>query len=192
MKQKLFTFLLAIVASVGTMNAQLETDELCYVFRDSIITRFIPPHTFKYDTICVFDEVTPCDTLYSGDIVIPATVEYKGHTYQVSRIGCGTFDGCTGLTSITCWAIIPPEVCPNTFEGVDCSQIPLYVPTESVGAYKAAYKWREFNPILPIGTQAIEQINKHSQANIQKQVKDGQLFIHNGNKTFTVHGQEVK
>ena len=40
-------------------------------------------------------------TPYSGDVVIPATFEYGGKTYQVTAIGDDAFDNCTGLTSIS-------------------------------------------------------------------------------------------
>ena len=38
---------------------------------------------------------------YSGNVVIPASVTYKGVTYSVTSIGDSAFDGCSGLTSIT-------------------------------------------------------------------------------------------
>ena len=38
---------------------------------------------------------------YSGDIVIPSTVEYNGVTCSVTSIGDYAFRGCSGLTSVT-------------------------------------------------------------------------------------------
>ena len=43
---------------------------------------------------------------YSGDIVIPASVEREGNTYTVTAIGDGAFSGCTGLASV----VIPDNV----------------------------------------------------------------------------------
>ena len=37
---------------------------------------------------------------YSGDIIIPSTVTYKGVVYDVFSIGEYVFSGCSGLTSI--------------------------------------------------------------------------------------------
>ena len=37
---------------------------------------------------------------YCGDIVIPATLTYNNTAYSVMSIGCGAFDGCTGLISV--------------------------------------------------------------------------------------------
>ncbi len=47
-------------------------------------------------------EVTssPDDNLYSGDIVIPSTVEYNGQELQVTSIGYEAFSGCSSLTSV--------------------------------------------------------------------------------------------
>ena len=38
---------------------------------------------------------------YEGDIVIPATVEYEGKTYSVTKIDVGAFTKCAGLTSVS-------------------------------------------------------------------------------------------
>ena len=39
-------------------------------------------------------EVAPNNEKYSGDIVIPTTVEYEGVIYNVTSIGKGAFNGC--------------------------------------------------------------------------------------------------
>ncbi|MDY5900496.1 MAG: leucine-rich repeat domain-containing protein, partial [Candidatus Limisoma sp.] len=38
---------------------------------------------------------------YSGSVVIPPTVTYRGTTYSVTWIGVKAFSGCSGLTSVT-------------------------------------------------------------------------------------------
>ena len=43
---------------------------------------------------------------YSGDVVIPATVEHDSKTYSVTRIGNSAFSYCTSLTSV----VIPESV----------------------------------------------------------------------------------
>ncbi len=71
---------------------------------------------------------------------------------SVTRIGRRAFCNCSGLTSVTCLATTPPA-CPYyylsemAFAGVDCSNIPLYVPIESVSLYQVARQWKEFNVI---------------------------------------------
>ena len=38
---------------------------------------------------------------YTGDVIIPASVDYNGTTYSVTSIGESAFEDCTGLASIT-------------------------------------------------------------------------------------------
>ena len=38
---------------------------------------------------------------YSGDIVIPESVEYNGSTFSITSIGYNAFASCSGLTSVT-------------------------------------------------------------------------------------------
>lgn len=73
-------------------------------------------------------------------IVIPASVE---------RIGEEAFGGCNGLVSVTCKASVPPALGDDVFQWVDKS-IPLYVPAESIGLYKSAPQWNEFQNIKAI------------------------------------------
>ena len=62
----------------------------------------------------------------------------------VSEIGGFAFAMCSGLTSITCDALTPPQLGASVFLGVDTS-IPLYVPEEAIDAYREAEQWNEFN-----------------------------------------------
>ena len=68
---------------------------------------------------------------------------------SVTSIEYSAFENCTGLTSVTCLAPTPPTCWGGSsfFSGVNCSNIPLYVPMESVSLYQAVYIWKEFNVI---------------------------------------------
>ncbi len=55
----------------------------------------------------------------------------------VTNIGYDAFWGCSGLTSITCLATTPPTLGPNVFDNT--GNCPIYVPCESVEAYKTAW-----------------------------------------------------
>ena len=71
---------------------------------------------------------------------------------SVTSIGEAAFFGCSGLTSITCEASTPPN-CSNgnnpIFLNVNKS-IPVYVPANSVDAYKKANVWKDFTNIQTI------------------------------------------
>ena len=89
MKTKLFTLLLAVAASIGTMFAwdykQVQIGNLYY----------------NIDATNKTAEVTSKNGKdYSGDIVIPASVIYGGQTYSVTSIADNAFAICSGLTSI--------------------------------------------------------------------------------------------
>jgi len=61
---------------------------------------------------------------------------------SVTSIGYQTFAKCSGLTSITCEATTPPTLGSNAFDNTNNCQI--YVPCESVDAYKAANNWSTY------------------------------------------------
>lgn len=66
---------------------------------------------------------------------------------SVTSIGYSAFDNGSSLISITSKNTIPPIVDGNeTFYGVNKS-ISLYVPAESIEAYKSAEYWKEFSNI---------------------------------------------
>ena len=87
MKQKLFTLLLAVAASVGTMFAvKVQIGDLYY----------------NLDATNQTAEVTRQNSgKYSGNIVIPSSVTNNSVTYSVTNIGDMAFSSCTGLTSVT-------------------------------------------------------------------------------------------
>lgn len=68
---------------------------------------------------------------------------------SVINIELGAFQGCTGLSSIVSYPGTPPVLGNNAFLNVP-KTIPLYVPAESVDAYKAAIQWKDFNIISPL------------------------------------------
>jgi hypothetical protein len=57
----------------------------------------------------------------------------------ITSIGTYAFTGCRSLTSITITATTPPTLGGNAF--VSTNDCPIYVPAESVEAYKAATNW---------------------------------------------------
>ena len=95
MKQKLFTLLLAIAASVGTMFAwdyeRVQIGDLYYNLdatnQTAEVTSQISDYPYWSTTITTAN--------------IPSLVTYASVTYSVTSIGERAFEGCKGLTSVT-------------------------------------------------------------------------------------------
>ena len=86
--KKLFTLLLALIASAGMMYASVEINGIAYIFNETDRTA----------------DVTSKSPMYSGDVIIPSSVTYNGINYNVTSIGGflgHAFQNCTGLTSVT-------------------------------------------------------------------------------------------
>ena len=73
---------------------------------------------------------------------------------SVMSIGYYAFSGCDGLTSVTSLICTPISLNENTFSNYN---IPLYVPSENVEAYRAMKPWNEFKEIIPIYLTPIEK-----------------------------------
>ena len=70
---------------------------------------------------------------------------------SVTSIGNYAFSGCWNLTSIVIEATTPPVLGNGAFSSTD--DCPIYVPSESVDAYKAASGWSDYaSRIRPITT----------------------------------------
>ena len=110
---------------------------------------------------------------------------------SVQTIGDNTFALCAKLQKIVVNAPVPPSIQAKTFYNVK-RQIPVYVPDESVDAYKNDAQWSEFDiqgiSNMPI---AIDNISVTIDKTI-KFLRDGKVFILRGNKTYTTMGQEVR
>ena len=68
---------------------------------------------------------------------------------SVTSIDGNAFRDCSNLTSITCEATIPPTCGSCCYDGVH-KFIPVYVPANSIDAYKKANRWKEFTNIQAI------------------------------------------
>ena len=67
----------------------------------------------------------------------------------MTSIGVRAFYDCSGLTSVICMASTPPICKSGCFGGITKS-ISVYVPTNSVEAYKKAGEWKDFTNIQAI------------------------------------------
>ena len=127
-------------------------------------------------------------------------VKYVSIGKNVSSIGSDAFFGCNHLEEIYNYATTPLIINANVFDGnadypaVDKTTCKLYVPVESVDAYKAADVWKDFTNI--IGIKDPQGINTPSlqgrSGEASKFIRDGQLLIEKDGKTYTATGVEIK
>ena len=68
---------------------------------------------------------------------------------SVTSIGYWAFQQCSALAEMTVLATVPPTTGGSPFSGVSLD-IPVYVPAESLEAYKAAEVWSEFTNLQAI------------------------------------------
>ena len=93
MKQKLFTFFLALITSVAALYASnTRVGGIYYDFDNTNNTAIVTYRGSSYSDYS--DE-------YSGTVVIPSSVTYNGTTYSVTSIGEYAFYNCSSLTSVT-------------------------------------------------------------------------------------------
>lgn len=114
MKTKIFSLLFVLIASVGTIFASpTKVDGIWYNFDSNTLTATV-----------TFTGSSTYYKTYEGVVIIPATVNYSGQTYNVTSIGANAFswdfdltsveipnsvtsigldafDNCSGLTSVT-------------------------------------------------------------------------------------------
>ena len=92
MKQRLIAFLLPLFLCVFANEASAydaKVDGIYYIFSDTNAT---------VTNLLNGTNNTPA---YSGDVVIPETVTYKGTTYTVTKVGHWAFQYCSNLKSVS-------------------------------------------------------------------------------------------
>ena len=91
--RKLFTLLIAVMASLGTMFASdTQVNGIWYNFDSSTHTATVTYQGSSYNSY---------SGEYTGSVVIPASVTYNNEEYSVISIGYRAFYNCKSLTSVT-------------------------------------------------------------------------------------------
>ena len=76
----------------------------------------------------------------------------------LERIGANAFIGCGNIKQITSEAVTPPDCSRYAFDGVNRNECKLFVPQNSIDAYKRAYGWWDFFLIEGTTTGIINNI----------------------------------
>ena len=170
MKTRLLLTLTALLLALSSYAAGTEIDGIHYELDSSTKTASV-----------TYTGSSSSDNTYSGDITIPASVNYSGTTYSVTSIGERAFYGCTGLTSITipssvtsigeyafqnCTGLTSIIACKKepskyncharAFDNVPYSSVTLYVPAGSASAYRALEPWSNFSNIVETDLTSIQ------------------------------------
>lgn len=118
----------------------------------------IPSSCFAYSQLKSIDLGDQITTIGSSAFVGCTKFEEVSIGSGITKIDSAAFSGCALLKKITCNATTPPTLGTNALLNVpaDCM---IYVPEESVSAYKTATNWAaRANYIAPIGLVAPEMI----------------------------------
>ena len=106
---------------------------------------------------------------------------------RVPSIGYAAFSQSSSLTSVTCHATTPPYLEYRVFDHRDCAEIPLYVPAQSVEAYKAADQWKDFN-VQAISEDALPEILTDENLQDGKYMIDGVFYIRKDGRVYDING----
>ena len=141
----------------------------------------------KLASVTMGDNITRIkDHMFAGctsltEIMIPKSV---------TSIETNAFLNCNHLNKVKCAALLPPEMGTEVFAQVDCSKIPLFVPSGSIAAYSTTEQWKDFNPIQALDMDAVENVQGISHSS--KIIKDGQLIISHDGEMYNAQGARVE
>ena len=111
-------------------------------YKCSSLTSLSVPATLKYIGLSAFEDCTSLTTLSlnEGLLIIEGSA----------------FKNCKGITEVYCNAERVPKTNKTAFDGTPIESATLYVPANSVEAYKASRPWSEFKNIVAIGSTPVD------------------------------------
>ena len=132
---------------------------------DGVLTAFAPAGITEYNIPDSVTTIGNCAFCYCGSltsVTIPDSVTTIGNSAfencysltsvniadSITTIGNSAFYDCTSLTSVYCKATTPPSLGDYTVFGNNGSGRKIYVPAESVEAYKSAKYWSEYKSAI--------------------------------------------
>ena len=119
---------------------------------------------------------------YLEDMTLPSSMR---------KIGDNTFALCSKLQKIHVRALVPPTIEAKTFEDVDRAT-PVFVPKGTLERYQADEYWSEFFNMAEYEAPTGNLNTNADEANgMRKVVRNGQVLIIRGDKTYNMMGQEL-
>ena len=102
------------------------------------------------------------------------------------------------LKNVVCMAVTPPDLGMNAFYDTKQDKAVLYVPDESVEAYKSASQWKNFGTIVPLSQipagiiigEGVENTTVGEKAT--KRIANGQLVIEKNGVRYNAQGAVVR
>jgi len=171
---------LTIAANNPVLNDGDGSNVIIFTNLDSLVyfisIETIPASVKRYGGI-LFHLCSPNMTSFT----IPSTIV---------SMGDGAF-AYLSLTELTCLATVPPVCGEFCFDEVDTT-IPVYVPEESIEAYKAAAEWSNFTNFKAISGSGVVNVNTTCMPDVHKIVNNGQLIIECNGKKFNAKGAVVE
>jgi len=139
-------------------------ENLLHSFPAAKATEYVIPETVDTVGGCAFANVAITSVTFPDNLVyiaqnafINTKLSKLNFPASITAIEMNAFDLCIGITEVTCRATTPPrmsdgqeEYMTSVFCRVPLADATLYVPAESVEAYKSANQWKDFGQILPI------------------------------------------
>ncbi len=162
-KLRSYVFKYSSIEKVSFEGIILEIDG--DAFSDCALTEFVCPNGVLSMNYAVFPRCKSLKTLdlsnYNGDIgnyfCIGCSTLSIVKLGTVTSIGAQAFNGCNALQSVLIGATTPPTLGSGVFSS---SGITIYVPDESVEAYKSATNWSAYADYIKPLSEYVEPTNE--------------------------------
>ena len=167
------------LANINFPNSMTDIGQYAFYFCRSLKSVVIPDNVTSVES-CAFYNCFSLESLTIGS--------------GVQTFGWNAFENTYALKTVICKIVEVPNV-QFYFSGTVFADATLYVPAESIEAYKADYTWGQFGTILPLdqapsGVENVTSLGNYKQSQI-KTIHNGQLIIIRDGIEYNAMGQEL-
>ena len=167
------------LANINFPNSMTDIGQYAFYFCRSLKSVVIPDNVTSVGS-CAFYNCFSLESLTIGS--------------GVQTFGWNAFENTYDLKTVICKIVEVPSV-QFYFSGTTFADATLYVPAESIEAYKADYTWGKFGTILPLdqapsGVENVTSLNGNKQSQV-KTIRNGQLLILRDGRTYNAQGAVI-